>query len=210
MDKYQRPCCVLSKVKVEDESWYIGSARGCDVIGLTDFKKVCNDSNTVEQTIGHPGAFGCFIKESNIKNFIKNTNEILKDMPSEPIYRVDYIFDGINVDGDKVLDIADLDYLWGKDIQPSLIAIEGLKITNDMVTLYKKNNNITIKITLPNNVSLLIFKANDNDVENFRNIIGYIEINLIGECNKNNWDDKITPQIFIKDYEVEERNRYYF
>lgn len=209
MDKYQRPCCVLSRQIKEDEPWYIGSARGCDIIGITDFKQICDDSGSVEETIGHPGAFGCFIKEKNISPFISSTNEILKDMPSEPIYRVDYIFKDISVDGDKILDIADLDYLWGKDIQPSLIAIEGLKVTKDMLRLMGGENNPTLKISLPNKVSIIKFKSSEEEYESLLSE-GYTKINIIGECNRNEFNGIVTPQLFLKDYEIIEYQQYCF
>lgn len=61
MAKYQRPVCILTKtetkiqgMKIEDLPWdeyeeiciksYAGSARGCDKVGLLDFKQVCLDT----------------------------------------------------------------------------------------------------------------------------------------------------------------------
>jgi len=62
-----------------------------------------------------------------------------------------------------------------------LVAIEGLKITKDMITLMGKG---TIKITLPNNVSIIKFNAED-DYKKLYSEYGYTEINLVGKCNCN-------------------------
>lgn len=79
-----------------------------------------------------------------------------------------------------------------------------------MVTIYNKKD-ITIKISLPNNISLMIFKAKDSDVEKLQtNNNGFVEINLVGKCNANEWLGNITPQIFIEEYEIINSNKYFF
>ena len=45
---------------------YQGSARGCDKVGINDFKSICADTGVCEYCTGHPGAFGISIKEKNI------------------------------------------------------------------------------------------------------------------------------------------------
>ena len=41
MAKYQRPCCVLTRVNDDNGLSYQGSARGCDKTGVTEFKDIC-------------------------------------------------------------------------------------------------------------------------------------------------------------------------
>ena len=77
MAKYQRPVCVLTRV-VEDSDippWeencfdiisYQGSARGCDKVGITNFKDICAATGVVEYCTGHQGAFGLGILKENI------------------------------------------------------------------------------------------------------------------------------------------------
>lgn len=45
---------------------YQGSARGCEKVGITDFKQICADTGVCEYCTGHPGAFGLGIKKENI------------------------------------------------------------------------------------------------------------------------------------------------
>ena len=59
-------------------------------------------------------------------------------MNDEAIYYVDYIYDSNNIKRTDILEIAELEDLWGKDIDEPFIAVHGLKITSDMVTIYDK------------------------------------------------------------------------
>lgn len=103
-----------------------------------------------------------------------------------------------------------MEKFWGKDLDEALVAIEDLKISADMVTVYNKKD-ITIKISLPNNISLMIFRAKENDVEKLQtNNSGFVELNIVGKCNANEWMGNVTPQIFITDYEIIDSNKYYF
>ena len=228
MAKYQRPVCILTKTeKVEEitkdnsevpfDSPYIkkyniyqGSARGCDRTGVTEFKDICSNTEVCEYTIGHQGAFGLGILEDNIPLFIERTNEALKDTTDEAIYYVDYIYEGTKVNPEHILDIARLEDLWGKDIEEPLVAIEHLKVTPDMITVYEKKTT-TIKITLPNNVTLMLFNATEEDQQKLHpSIAGYIELTIVGKCNENEWNGYTSAQIFISDYEITDSCNYYF
>lgn len=66
-----------------------------------------------------------------------------------------------------------------------------------MVTIYDKKG-YTLKIKTPNGMDFLKFNATEHDCEVFQtNNQGYIEVNIVGRCNKNEWMGWITPQIFI-------------
>lgn len=209
MAKYQRPCCILTRVEEENQVSYQGSARGCDKVGVTEFKDICAETGVVMYTIGHQGAFGLGIEEHNIQSFIDTTNEMLKDMSEEPLYYVDYIYDGGNVNPQNILDIADMDSYWGKDIDESLIAIKGLKVTKDMVTLMSPNKTPTLKIVLPNKVSIIKFGSSQEEYEKIATD-GYIEMDIIGKCNKNVWNGWVNAQIMLESYEIIDSSKYYF
>ena len=90
------------------------------------------------------------------------------------------------------------------------MAVENLKITKDMVTVYRKTNN-TLKITLPNKISLMKFDASEEECYALQNFTEtYISINVVGKCNQNEWMGNITPQIFITDYEITGSGDYLF
>ena len=209
MAKYQRPCCILTRVEEENQVSYQGSARGCDKVGVTEFKDICAETGVVMYTIGHQGAFGLGIEEHNIQSFIDATNEMLKDMSEEPLYYVDYIYDGGNVNPQNILDIADMDSYWGKDIDESLIAIKGLKVTKDMVTLMSPDKTPTLKIVLPNKVSIIKFGSSQEEYEKLATD-GYIEMDIIGKCNKNVWNGWVNAQVMLESYEIIDSSKYYF
>lgn len=208
MAKYQRPCCILTKDKKEDA--YAGSARGCSLAGVTDFKQMCLDSNLIEYAIGHPNAFGLKIYKRDIPQFIEYMNNALMDMSDEPVYYVDYIFKGQQVDANTLLDIANMENYWGTELSEPFIAIENLKITPDMVDIYRKSTN-TIKISLTNGVSIMKFNADEDLCDKLtKNNNGYIEMDIVGKCNANNYMGTITPQIFIEDFNIIDSSKYYF
>ena len=225
MAKYQRPVCILTKVETKIEGMkidnsndyeevciisYAGSARGCDRTGITDFKQICLDTEVCNYAEGHPGAFGLSINAENIDIFIQKTDEILSSINDEAVYYVDYIYDNFNIKPEHIFDIANMEDIWGKDLDEPLIAIKGLKIYPSMVTIFNKKG-YTIKIQLDNNISLLKFNATEEECEKFQiNNTGYIEIDIVGKCNENEWNGYITPQIFIEDYQIIDGSKYYF
>lgn len=81
-------------------------------------------------------------------------------MSDEPIYYVDYIYDGSNISPQDILTIAGMEDLWGQDVAEPLLCIKGLKINSSMVTVYQNKDN-TLKISLPNGMSIMKFKATD-------------------------------------------------
>lgn len=220
MAKYQRPCCMLTKRVAEDgtES-YEGSARGCDKVGVTNFKDICAETNACDYTVGHQGAFGLGITMGkrdefegevygeNLLQFIEATDEILKDMATEPIYYVDYIWNYREVDGEKILEIAEMDKFWGKDIEESLVAIQGLQISKDMLTMMASN---TLKISLPNGIGIIKFRMPDEEYKKLWSENGYVEIDAICRCNKNEWNGNISAQLLLEDYEIKSECAYIF
>ena len=206
MAKYQRPCCLLSK----GNDSYSGSARGCSIAGVDDFKQLCLETDDIEYAIGHPNAFGLKIPQNNIKDFIAKTDLALESMSDEAIYYVDYIFEGQNCNPQIILDIAEMNDYWGSELDEALIAINGLKVTKEMVTVYRKKDN-TLKISLNNGVSIMKFGASDELCEKLTdNNTGFIEMDICGKCNANEWNGTVTPQIFIEDYNIIDSNKYYF
>ena len=211
MAKYQRPTCVLTRV-IDEEGIisYQGSARGCDKVGINEFKSICDATGIPMYTAGHEGAFGIGLLESDIEAFLIKTDEILKDTPNEPLYYVDYIYRSEDVNPQNILDIANMSNLWGKDIDEAIVAVEGLRIFPEMVTIYSKKN-LTIKISLPNGITIMKFNATEEECELFQtNNTGFVEINLVGKCNANEWMGNITAQLFCEEYEVVDSNKYFF
>ena len=143
MAKKKIHCCKHTKITdSEGNISYQGSARGYDKSGITNFKDICAAAPGVIYAEGHQGAFGLGIdmgkndehQGEGLLQFIDYTDEALKEMSSEPIYAVDYIYNGDDVNGENIIDIANLNDLWGKDMDEPFICIQNLKVTKDSIT----------------------------------------------------------------------------
>ena len=205
MAKYQRPVLMLTN----RDNMYQGSARGYSKSGIENFKDICQETGLTEYAEGHQNAFGLGIKPENIDKFIELTDIALANMQSEPLYYVDYIFKGVDVKPEVILEISNLNDLWGQDIDESLICVENLKVTKDNLVLMSPDKKPTLKITLPNKLSFIKFGSSQEEYEKLLSN-GYIEINVIGKCNANEWMGNITPQILIEDYEIIGMSKYNF
>ena len=208
MAKYQRPCCILTRVDNEGILSFQGSARGCDKVGITEFKDICAATGYTMYEAGHQGAFGLGILEDNIENFVKATDLSLADMSDEPVYYIDHIFHGNDVDCNQILEIANHPELWGSRMDEPYMMIEDLVVTNDMVNIYEKKTN-TLKITLPNGLALIKFNITDDERDMFKGD-GCIRLNIVGQCRKNEWMGNVSAQMEIKDYDIITQSKYYF
>ena len=208
MAKYQRPCCILTRVDNEGILSFQGSARGCDKVGITKFKDICAATGYTMYEAGHQGAFGLGILEDNIENFVNATDLSLADMSDEPVYYIDHIFHGNDVDCNQVLEIANHPELWGSRMDEPYMMIEDLVVTNDMVNIYEKKTN-TLKITLPNGLALIKFNITDDERDMFKGD-GCIRLNIVGQCRKNEWMGNVSAQMEIKDYDIITQSKYYF
>ena len=137
------------------------------------------------------------------RKFIEKTDEVLKDISSEPIYFVDYLWDVNEVEPNRILDIAKLGYLWGSNMQESKVGIKNIEVSKENVTVMASN---TLKITLPNGVAIIKFRASDEEIAALTPADGTVtKINIVGTCNRNEWAGEVTPQIFLDEYEIQRK-----
>ena len=223
MAKYQRPVLLLNETVYEqevfdtngqflfslEEKCWEGSARGYDKSSLTDFRQFCLHSGIIMYAEGHANAFGFGIRDKAIKEFIDYCNIYLAYTNFEPCYHVDFIFNADNFNGADIIEIAELKSLWGQGIEEPFIVLENIKATNDNVILMSPDKNPTLKITLPNGTSLIKFKSSQEEYTKLKTN-GIITINVVGRCERNIWNGRISPQIIIEDYEITNIIEYYF
>lgn len=204
MAKYQRPCAILTKTK---NNTYEGSMRGYTKTGISSFKSVLTACPGVLYVRGHDNAAGLGIKADEIDAFLAAIDVLLGGISTETIYRVDYFLKTPITEFDKnvIYDIANLNDLWGQDIDRALIAI-NFKITSKSLKVMKSN---TLKITLDNDLSLIKFGGTDEDIENLTTS-GWKEINAVCKCAVNEWNGETTPQLLIENYEIVDQCNYLF
>lgn len=209
--KYQRPTMILVKHEHEDNSiTWDGSARGYEVSKLTDFRGFVRDSGFAALAEGHANAFGVSFEDSKISQFIEYADYVLCNMDFTPCYKVDFIYSAQSLKAKDILDIGSMKSLWGQNVKEALIAVEGLSVTSDKITLMSRDKNPTLKITLPNGVACIKFKSNEEEFEKLFSDSGCVVINIVGTCAINEFCGMITPQIFIENYDIVKRQDYYF
>lgn len=210
MAKYQRPCCILTKVETEYGIYYQGSARGCDLAGIRNFKDVCEKTKCIEWAMGHQGAFGLSLSEAKVNDYIATTDKALEGMSNEPVYYVDFIYTNEDFSGQNVLDIAYMDEVWGSGMPEPYIALKGLKVKKDMVAVYSKKD-LTLKITLSNKVALIMFHAPEELCDKLKDHNpSYYTIDIVAQCSANTYGSMVSPQLKIKDWEITGQSQWDF
>lgn len=206
MGKYGKPTIVLNYYENEEGSWWSGSARNVPNSQLEDFRKYVEETPYAEFAEGHASAFGCMFPSSTLYDFIADTNVSLRNMDFSPIYKVDFIYDGkdMNLNRD-ILNIQSLYPLWGQGFPEVRIAVQNVKVTADNMTLMAKDRNPTLKIFLPSGVEVIKFGFSEEEFNNLcpPNGKAYY-ITIVGKCGKNEFNGRICGQIKMEDYEINE------
>lgn len=210
MAKYQKPTLLTIKRDKDGQILWSGSGRSPGRCELGDFRQFCADSGLVELAQGHGLAFGFSILDANVEQFLAYCDEKLKDITFSPSYKVDYIWRPQTIDAQTILTLGDMKIFWGQNLEEPLLAIEHLSVTKDMLTLMSKDKNPTLKIQLPNGVSCIKFKSNENEFESLYSDTGCVTINLVAKAEVNKWNGSVTPQLIIEDYEIINKQQYYF
>lgn len=211
MSEYQRPVLILNKIENEDGTiTWEGSGRGYDKSRLKDFRGFLENNKYVMYAEGHANAFGVGIKDEDISAFIASTNSALDGFDFTPIYNVDFIYKSDELTPDEVIDIAGMKSLWGQGVEEAEIAVEGIKVHKDNIRILSPDKNPTLKIMLPNGINFMKFRSSEEEYDKLYSELGYVTINIVGECERNIWNNKISPQVMIKDYEIVDRANYYF
>lgn len=73
-----------------------------------------------------------------------------------------------------------------------------------------RDKNPTLKITLSNGIDCIKFKSSEEEFNELYTDVGRVVINLVGQCEKNEWNGHISSQVIMKDYEIVTKNEYYF
>jgi single-stranded DNA-specific DHH superfamily exonuclease len=206
MSEYQRPVLLLNKCS---EDWQ-GSGRGCGQSKFNDFREFLANSGLVEYSEGHNQAFGCGVAQNRVAQLIDYCNEKLKDFDFSPSYKVDFIWASNNLNAQTILNIAGMNQLWGQGMEEALVAVENIKIYGENIKLLAEDRNPTLKITLPNGISLLKFRSSKEEYNSLHSDLGCVTINIVGKCERNIWNGIVSPQIMIEELEVVGKTEYYF
>lgn len=214
--KYERPAFIVStykdkeeiidengETKVIEKTYVSGSARNIDTPILKDFKGFIHDSGMAEMAEGHASAFGVRFKEEKFQEFLDYATASLDFKTSHTEYNVDFIFDGTELQGAAILDIAFLTPYYGQGIKESFIAIKNLRITDEMKVLMSRDKNPTLKLMLNDNIEIIKFRCSEEEFASIApNKYTATIINLVGKCTENVWGGEVKPQILVEEYEI--------
>lgn len=193
--KYKMPAILLRSTNEDD--LLKGSARGYDRGELKDFRAIVETSNLFEWAKGHPNAYGAAIKKENIDKVKPHINELLSGYSFEDYYIIDFKIDSTSLTKNLILDICELEYLWGKDIDEPYILIENINTNKVDINLMGKNED-TISI-YQDDIKYILFKSNKDFYEE---LIGSSSFNIIGRPSVNEYKGDLFAQIDIEEIKI--------
>ena len=152
----------------------------------------------------HDNAAGCSIKNSDLSNLHRITNEQLSQYNfGEEYYEANFERRASETDLDELIrDLAGYKFVWSQQNPEPLIYVRDFFIKSSDVQIMGRNKD-TVKI-VKNGIAYMKFFAKNlieelNQHENIR-------LELVGKANLNEWNGMTTPQIFIESYEIKEDN----
>lgn len=202
--KHQHPTLVLRRTKWKDDKEYVyrGSARNYSFSPIKNMRTLCESTGELILAAGHEGAWGCAIPEKNVEAFIQKTNELYKDVDFTPTYMVDFIWTPSQLNPQTIIEIAELD-IWGQEMPQATVVVKDIPLSeNNVQILGLAKGKPTLKISC-NGVDFIKFQSSEEEYERF--IQPNTCLTVVGTCQKNVWNDIVTPQILIDDFELSQK-----
>lgn len=219
-NKYARPTLVLRRMWHQESVpgkdiileyvKYEGSGRNYGKSRLENLRQFCLDTGFVDYAQGHANAFGIGIMGCNLKPFIAETNERLKEFDFSPCYFVDLELDYNLLQDLDIFNIASYNDMWGQELDEPLIAIKNVPIKTETLSILGSNQK-TIRINLDGKkTSLIKFNASDELKDKLNPNGGVLYATIIGKCDLNHYMGSVTPQIKIEDIEITRTTKWDF
>lgn len=100
-----------------------------------------------------------------------------------------------------IQDMAELKSCWGQGFPEALIAVDNICVRRSDISVMGKLGD-TVKITC-NGIAYMFFKRTPEQVEELTQYAA-ARLKVVGKANLNVYYNKVTPQIFVDDYEIED------
>lgn len=203
MQLSSRHNCPTIVARLNDEGYIRGSARGLNQSELKSFKEFMNETGLFEYTMGHDNACGISILNSNLAKFHAIANEKFKNLDfGESVYIADFARDSYAEDLKAIIsDLAQYEFVWGQQNNEPTILITDINLTKSDISIIGKNKD-TLRFQV-NGITYIKFFAKEL-IEKINRINGVMRLTIVGTANLNEWNFKITPQVLIKDLDIEE------
>ena len=193
LGKYQKPSIVYS---INEKNEIKGSMRA----NTGDFKDKLQKTGLFVFVAGHQDAAGIQIREECLEDIDSKLNEFFINETFEKIYPVDFKIPFEEISFEFIKDICNLKYIYSTNIQEPLIYIENVKVSTQNIKLMGETKN-TIKIET-DEVDFIRFKSNEKMYSNMVDWKDEVTLNIIGRASINEYNGKLTGQIFVDEWEV--------
>lgn len=196
--KYKRPTIVA---RLNNQGFDRGSARGMNQSELKDFREFLLGSGYFEYAQGHANAFGVSISDKTLRAFHAYANDALKGIDfGENVYDVNFVRDSKAADlYGLVMELGGAGAIWGQGNPQPLINVHSMMVNPANIRIMGSNQD-TVKIDV-DGMSYIKFHAKDL-IEELKEHKEPFMMEIVGKPNLNEWMGRITPQMFIEDYEI--------
>lgn len=200
--KFKKPTIVA---RLNNQGFDRGSARGLNQSELKDFKQFLTDSGYFEYAQGHANAFGISIPDQKLREFHDYANNALSHINfGENVYDVNFTRFANSPDLNQlVTELGQAGAIWGQGNPQPLVYVSNITVSSSNIRIMGANQD-TVKIEA-NGMSYLKFHAKDL-IEELKNHTGTFTMEIVGKPNLNEWMGRVTPQMFIEDYEIKENS----
>lgn len=198
--KYKKPTIVA---RLNNQGYDRGSARGMNQSELRDFRQFLLDTDMFEYAQGHANAFGISIPDQKLREFHAYANEALANIDfGENSYDVNFIRDAAAADLAKlVMELGSAGDVWGQGNPQPLVYVHSITVNPSNIRVMGANQD-TIKIEA-NGMPYIKFHAKDL-IEELKGRTEPFTMEIVGKPNLNEWMGRVSPQMFIEDYEIKE------
>ncbi|MDD4188255.1 MAG: DHH family phosphoesterase [Bacilli bacterium] len=197
LGKFNKPSIVYS---INSKNEIKGSMRA----NTGDFKDKLQKTGLFVFVAGHQDAAGLQIKEHCLEDIDEKLNEFFKDETFEKIHYIDFKIPFEEISFEFIKDICDLKYMYSTNIKEPLIYVENVKVqTKDIKLIGKKKNTIKIET---DEVDFIKFRSSEevyNDMVDWKD---EVVLNIVGRASINEYNGKLTGQIFVDEWEVLEND----
>ena len=197
--KYKRPTIVA---RLNDQGYIRGSIRGLSNSELISFKDYLDSTGLFEYVQGHDNAAGCSLMSSNLSRLHEIANKDLSAYDfGDNYYEVDFERQALSRDLEALIeDIDSYKKIWSQGNSEPIIYVKDLHFKRSDIQIMGKNKD-TIKI-VKNGIAYMKFFAKSMIEELSQ--YDEIKMEIVGKANLNEWNGRVTPQIFIENYEIKE------
>lgn len=198
---------LLLQQRGDNKDVFGGSGRAFDNCPVDDFRALVDECPYTTLAQGHNSAFGIEIPKENIELAKQWLNEQLTDISMEKVYNVDFEVDAEDLD---VLMFQTLDHnktLWGHGVEEPVFAIKNLHISSENAKVCGKRQDTIQIYDEETDVKYVMFccKEDNELLQWISNNWGDQEadITIIGTLGLNLYEGKISSQVNIKDFTIQ-------